>query len=443
MKTIAQLREERLTLLSRAEAITALATEEDRDLTVDERTEYDSIIDEKAGKIVALDADIKRSERLRQLQVEAALKRNPLPDKPESEDRKIIVPATALRCAKPKHYDLIEDAYTAGMWFIGAVCGHAGARKWCDEHGVSIQGALTTSQNQQGGFLVPMQMETAIIRLVEETGVFRRFAGRFPMTSDHAVVPRRSSGLTAYFVGDNAEITASDVAWDQVELTARKLGALCKYSSELSEDAAVSIGDIITEEIAYAFAYKEDACGFLGTGASTYGHIQGLISVIAAGSIVTAITGNTTFATLDLADFESMIGKIPAYPGINPAWFIHKAGWAASMQRLQDAAGGNTIATLAGGAGAMFLGYPVVFTQAMNSTLTAQTSTSGICYFGDLRMGSLFGDRRGITITASSERYFELDQLAIKGTERFDISIHGRGTASVPGPIIMLKTPSS
>ena len=53
------------------------------------------------------------------------------------------------------------------------------------------------------------------------------------------------------------------------------------------------------------------------------------------------------------------------------------------------------------------------------------------------------GSRRGVSIQVDGSRYFELDQLAIRGTERFDINYHERGTASVAGPVIMLSTPSS
>ena len=92
----------------------------------------------------------------------------------------------------------------------------------------------------------------------------------------------------------------------------------------------------------------------------------------------------------------------------------------------------------------MFLGYPVVFSQVMNSTLTAQTSTNGLCYFGDLRQAAMFGDRRGLSIAVSNDRYFELDQLAIRGTERYDIAVHETGDASsTPGSIIQLSTPGS
>jgi HK97 family phage major capsid protein len=90
-----------------------------------------------------------------------------------------------------------------------------------------------------------------------------------------------------------------------------------------------------------------------------------------------------------------------------------------------------------------FLGFPVEIAQVMNSTTTAQTSTDGLCYLGNLDLAASMGSRRGVTIAVDASRYFESDQLAIRGTQRFDINIHEKGTASVAGPVIMLSTPSS
>ena len=47
-------------------------------------------------------------------------------------------------------------------------------------------------------------------------------------------------------------------------MTAKKLMVLTKYSNELNEDAVLNIGDDLAGEIAYAFALKEDQCGFTG-----------------------------------------------------------------------------------------------------------------------------------------------------------------------------------
>jgi HK97 family phage major capsid protein len=333
-----------------------------------------------------------------------------------------------------------ENAYASGMWLAAISGSNDWAKQWCREHL-----AMSGGDNIKGGALIPDEFEATIIDLVEEYGVFRQYALNEPMVSDTKIVPRRTGGLTAYFVGENTEITDSDLAWDNVQLVARKVAVLSKYSSELNEDTVISIADRVAIEAARAFARKEDDCGFLGTGTSTYGGISGLITqcTAATATIVTALTGNTAFSTLDLVDFESMVGKLPLYAHANAKWFISMPGFCASMLRLLDAAGGNTSQILADGSGRYFLGYPVVISQVMNSTLAAQTSTKGLAYFGDLEQAATMGNRRGVTMKQSDQRYIEYDQLAVQVTERFDIKVHDVGNTSVAGSIIMLATPSS
>jgi HK97 family phage major capsid protein len=48
------------------------------------------------------------------------------------------------------------------------------------------------------------------------------------------------------------------------------------------------------------------------------------------------------------------------------------------------------------------------------------------------------GERRGITVKTSEERYFEYDQIAIQATERVDINVHDVGDATTAGPIVAL-----
>jgi HK97 family phage major capsid protein len=367
--------------------------------------------------------------------------RNLRSDKPVDDGR--IVPARAFRHKRLKAYKEEAHAYKAGQFLAAALWKNERAIQWCNEHGVQFRDAMSGADNMLGGFLVPEEMEAAVIDLREEYGVFRREARIVPMASDTKIVPRRTSGVTAYFVAENGAVTASDKGWDQVNLTARKLAVLCKYSSELAEDAIIDIGDDLTNEIAYAFANKEDECGWNGTGTSTYGHITGVLPSVLAGSVYDGITGNTAFSTIDLADFEAMVGKLPQYAEANAKWYISRAGYYASMARLMDAGGGNNITDLAGGTRApMFLGYPVVFTQVLNSTLTAQVSTK-LLAFGDLRQAAILGNRRGLGVKISDQRYLEYDQIGILGTERFDINVHEIGTATVAGSIIVFKAPGS
>jgi HK97 family phage major capsid protein len=112
------------------------------------------------------------------------------------------------------------------------------------------------------------------------------------------------------------------------------------------------------------------------------------------------------------------------------------------MQRLAHAQGGVTRLETEAGSQMSFLGYEVVFTQKLNSTLTAQASTN-IVAFGDLSMSSTLGDRRALSIATSDERYFDTDETAIRGTERVAINNHDLGDASNAGPTVVLATPSS
>lgn len=345
----------------------------------------------------------------------------------------------------PRGFGSQDQAHRAGRWVAAALFGHPESRDWCLDNGFSVR-ALSTTSNVAGGALVPSEMENAIINLREEYGTARQKCRVFPMSSDTYTIPRRTGGLTGYYIADNSEVTASDPTFDNVQLTARKLAALVKVSSELAEDAVIDMASFIAEEAALIFSTEEDQALFLGTGASTYGGIEGLITACttATATRVLATAGNLAFSTLDAVDFLGMIGKLPQFPGIQPEWYIHKAGWAASMLRLQAAAGGNTIATLQDGAGRYaYMGYPVNFVQCMNSTLADQANAAGICYLGDLRMATTMGNRRGIGLKVSTDRYLEFDQIGILATERYDINVHDVGDTSIAGAVVMLYLPAA
>ena len=441
-------REKRAASLAEAETIVTKAGAEARAVTEEENKSY-------LAAMAAADAAHVEEQRLVKLIADKASlavpegrKTSPAAPAVLVPTEKAIVAPRILRSARVKNFkaengvSAEERAYTAGQWIAATIGNNEQARRWCEDRGIETR-ALATTTNSLGGYLVPEEMETTIIDLREIYGVARQSVFVRAMGSDSTVIPRRAGGVTAYFVSENGEITASDKNWDAVSLTARKLAAMCRMSSEITEDSIVNLADDLAGEISYAFAKKEDECLFLGDGTSTYGGIVGLKSAVAAGSKVTAATGNTSFATLDLEDFMQMVGKLPEYAVAGARWYISRQGWANSMLRLAEAAGGNTVAQVAQGAPLQFLGFPVTISQVMNSTLTAQVSTDGLAYLGDLQMAASMGTRRGVSIAVDASRYFEFDQLAIKGTERFDLNVHEKGTASEAGPVIMLSTPGS
>lgn len=455
MKNIQMLREERDSLVGQVEALTVLAQEEGRDFDAEEQATVDGIIgtSEVEGSLAQINARIKQAERLNEIKSAIAAERaaDTITNRvePKTGDvnmRSVIVPAKAKSRSKLMSFEgdnAEKESYLAGLFYQAAFTGNQNAAAKLD--GFGIQLAQTGGDNTKGGYLVPDVLEASLIRLVEEYGVARRDCRVMPMgTGGSFSVPRRAGGYTAYFVGENAEGTQSDLTFDQIQLEAKKMMVLSRWSSELPEDAAVALGDLITQEIAYAFANKEDECLFNGDGTSTYGGIVGAANALAAGSIVTTASNVDTFAEITAATFEEAIGAIPQYPGLNPKWYMSQSCWANVCQRLAMAAGGNTVANYEGGVGKSYMGYPVEISQVLQAG-GPSTDISGnvFAYFGDMNMAATFGDKRGVTVATDSSIYFTADALALRATERFDINVHERGDASNAGPLLALKANAS
>jgi hypothetical protein len=122
----------------------------------------------------------------------------------------------------------------------------------------------------------------------------------------------------------------------------------------------MSVADILTQEIAYAFVSKEDDCGFNGDGTSTYGGIRGVTTLIKDGnhnaSKVTA-TGHSTLPTVDATDVTKLMGTLPHYALPRAKFFCSQYAFATVFERLVAAGGGNSIATLDGEIVYRYLGY--------------------------------------------------------------------------------------
>jgi HK97 family phage major capsid protein len=380
----------------------------------------------------------------------------------------IKIPAKASRWAGRlqsfKGPDADVKAYKAGMWLAATLFGNSFARKFCNTHGITtdkvdldeyqIQSLHQEGVNTQGGYLVFDEYENAIIRLVEEYGLVRRSMKLMPMMSDVKITPRRTGGLTSYFVGEGSSITESTGSWDQVKLVAKKLAAITTASNELISDAIINIADEVTREIALAFATKEDVSGFQGDGTSTYGGITGIVTRLSdlngvddGGGLVLA-AGNL-FSEITDANLTKMIGQVPNYPGLMPEWYCSKPFFYQVMSRLTRAAGGVDAMQMGDATRPQYGGYPVNWTSGTTAMPVSDSNSQICCLFGDMRMAAQFGDRAGITIATSSEAtvgstsMFDTDSFAIRGIERFDINVHDVGDATNAGPVVGLITAAS
>ena len=446
MKTVAELQERMADIPAEMQAIIDAA--EDGVLSEEQQAEFDALKDESATiekQVENLQAAEKAAAQAKTVRQKVKVGVNVInePEDKTAEADKLVIPATVHRYGALKAFGKNEEqAYRFGKWVLAAN-GNQAAREWCGEHGITMA-VHNEGSNTAGGYLVPPEFDNTIIDLSLNYGVFRRNAKIVPMSRDTKSQPRRTSGLTAYWIGENSAITESDKAWDQVSLTAKKLAVLTRMSNELSEDAVINIGDDLADEIGRAFAYAEDTAGFNGTGISTHGGITGVNTALkaAAGPCTTTSAGgvivsaNNTMLDFTLGEHERVLGLCPTYARAGAKWYCSPLYFDTVMSRLIHAAGGSTQAELQGVVTNRFLGYPVELSESFP---TSDVNSQIYCIFGNLAMAASFGDRRQKTIAFDSSLYFAYDQIAVRGTERLDIVVHDVGTSSVAGPIVGLQ----
>lgn len=354
------------------------------------------------------------------------------------EERKVRVEPVADG-RKLKAFRSHEEAYRIGRWMQATYGNDADARRWCMDHGVEAR-AMGEGTLTGGAFAVPDELSQTIIRNVETYGVAPGALQNFSMSSDVLSIPKRLSGVTGSWLGENSEFTYSDMTGTQVQLVAQKFGCATKVSNELLADG-IGVADLIASEHSLQIAKAIDDAVFIGDGTSSYGGHHGVTVKIATSaytaSVVTAASGNNSFETLDKEDFLSVIAKCPRYALPGARWYISAAGFHASMQRLDLAQGGSV--SVAQGFGLTFMGYPVTLVHQMNSTLGTNASKI-VALFGDMAMAGALGVRQGYALRVSSERFVEYDQTLFSGVIRATANFHSLGSTSEAGPVIALKT---
>ena len=319
----------------------------------------------------------------------------------------------------------------AGQWILATLFENDAALKWCRANGVVITRASQTGTNSAGGFLVPTELADAILDIRDMYGAFRRRARIVPMGSDNTHLPRHTSGFTAFFAGEGAPAPEGQSAPDGIGLTAKKLLSLVRVSNELGEDAIRDIVDFVANEMGVAFAAKEDDCAFNGDGTSAYGTMRGLGPIVNDGqhgkARVLAATGHNTFALLDTTDITNLMGSVRASALPNAAWFCSVSGFAFTICRLASQGGGFLETRIVDGISTPFYqGFPVVISQKF-PLITTTLAGSMMMAFGDMYAGAVLGERRGMTVARSDDRYFEQDQIGLLGSERFHAVIHDLG----------------
>jgi len=418
-----------------------------------------SVVEAVEARQAAYDALVSKADRIK-----SAIAKEEAREAKKAELLKVLnraAPVEATEMAKPRiepisfrgrlrAFDDVQTAHRCGQW-LKAHFGDANARQWCRDHLGAEYRDMGGQVNSLGGNVVFEDFSNTIIRLVETFGVSMSLAQRVTMSSDTLLVPKRLTGVTGYWIGENTTIQTSDPTATMVQLVAKKLAIATKVSNELLADNAISVADWLAQEYSTEMASRIDDAFFNGTGSSSFGGIRGLSQIddgTHTASVVSAAAGNTSIAALDIDDYLRALAALPRYAIGTSAWYMHPSVYHNSVQRMMLSsgtagsgtigalAGGNTAQNLAQGTPNTFLGLPVVWVLRMSATPTTGQIAA---YCGDLSLSSIMATKSDMQIASSADRYFEADQTAFRAIQRLDINHHSLGDNSTAGAVVALK----
>ena len=126
--------------------------------------------------------------------------------------------------------------------------------------------ALQEGTDAAGGYLVPEQYVKKLQKLVYAKSVAIPEMTEIKMTSDTTKIPKMAGGGTAYWVSETGTITESNQSFGIITLTAKKVAALATISTELLEDNAVNVAQVVVDDFSKAIALEIDKQEIQGDG---------------------------------------------------------------------------------------------------------------------------------------------------------------------------------
>lgn len=272
---------------------------------------------------------------------------------------------------------------------------------------------------EDGGFLVPEDIGTAIVKKLESTESLMSSCNVINVSGNALTLPIDESqpwnqGITAYWTAEGATITESKPVFSEASWRLHKLAALVKTTDELLDDAT-ALESYIMNGAPLAITAKVNDAIISGNGA---GKPQGIINSPFAVT-VSKESGPQTADTVVAANVLKMYSRMFPNSRSKAAWYINPA--VEEQLRLMVDPNGDYIFISPGGQMnqtpyGTLLGRPVI---PMMSALRAIGDVGDIV-FADLSFYTMIKKASGVKSATSIHLLFDKEQTAFRFTLRVD-----------------------
>lgn len=267
--------------------------------------------------------------------------------------------------------------------------------------------ALSSSSDVDGGFLVPVDFESEVIKLAFNEADLRPICNVGTTGRDAVQMAALAKPKVAWGTR-NLAVTAQEINVGGERLEIWDLKALTLVANNTLDDAEANVWAELTEMFGMAVAEAEDDAFALGAGNNSP---QGVVadSRVQDNFVVSAVAGGLSDATNNGVDaLITMLHKLKKTYRRNATWAMNSTV-EGEIRKLKDDNGDYLWSPpVIPGNPALLLGRPLVNPEAM-AGIAANAFPVAL---GDFRKGYKIRDRQGITVQRLVERYAEFDQTA-------------------------------
>lgn len=262
----------------------------------------------------------------------------------------------------------------------------------------SVAIAVTTADGS-GGALVPEPIARELIELQRPRTVIRSLGARpVPMPNGKASFKRQTSGATSSYKGESQPANAENIAYEDVNMTAKTQITIVPVSNELIGYADYNTEQLFLNDMTNAMSTRQDKAGLRDDG--TNNTPIGLKPFATTNGNALAWSGTVDIPTVDAYLGQLILNMMNADSAmISPGWVMSPRTYM-FLQELTHT-NGNKVYPSMSAAQPMLKGYPIRFTTLIPINLGVGGDESEI-YLADWN-DVLIGETGSLTMDMSRE----------------------------------------
>lgn len=267
--------------------------------------------------------------------------------------------------------------------------------------------ALRVSDDTAGGFLAPDQFIAELDRNLVPFSPVRQIARVRPISAPAAVIPKRTGGMTARWVGEIEERPETTITFGNNRYEVREIAAYVDVSNQLLEDAAIDVADELAFAFAEEFGAKEGTAFVNGIGALDP------VGFMNDPNVPYTASGSAGAVTAD--GLIDLYHALPSAYRANATWGMNSTALGA-FRKLKDSSGAYLLLTagLNGAPVTTLLGRPVVELPDMPNV----AADAFPVIFGDFMQGYRIFDRIALSILRDPYSMAKFGQTRFHGRRR-------------------------